>query len=65
MRTIANMEVVRVKDIRSVLEDDSWNENDEIHEYAVCLIEWCIAKRKFEIADNTPIINTTKDNIAK
>ena len=52
------MEVVRVKDIRSVLEDDSWNENDEIHEYAVRLIEWCIAKRKFEIADDTPILKS-------
>ncbi len=50
------MEVVRVSDIRSVLEDDkAWKKNDEIHDYAVALIEWCIAKRKVTIPDDTPM----------
>ena len=49
------MEVVKVKDIREVLEGDEWNKDDSIHDYAVALVEWVINKRKVTIPDDTPM----------
>lgn len=49
------MEVVRVEDIRNTLESNEWKKDDEIHDYAVALVEWCIEKRTINIPDDTLI----------
>ena len=51
------MEVVKIDDLNEIFYGDEFKKDDEIYQYAVCLLEWAINKRKFTIADDTPIIS--------
>lgn len=42
---------VKVSDIREIFDDGSWKKDDEIHDYAVALIEWACAKRALTLEE--------------